>query len=96
MLGTMPMATHLHRTFSGGSTDALQPCVTFVPTLVQGSLATQMISLAENLDSWCIDADAREGVGCIFTDMIAHKQWCAECQAEAQAVNVSGPGSMFL
>jgi len=101
MLHTTPMATHLHGTSSGGRTDAPQPCIIFAPTLVQGSLATQMISLAENLDSWCTDADAREGVGCVFADVIAHKQWCAECWAEAQvqpelSTCQPGPGSTFL
>jgi len=79
MLGAAPMATHSHGTSSGSSdTDALQPRVTFAPTLAQGSLSARTITLAETLDRWCADVNAREGVGCAFEGVIAGKRWRTE------------------
>jgi len=78
MLGAAPMATHSHGTSSGSSTDTLQPCVTFAPTLIWGPLAACTISLTETHDRWHADANTGGGVGRTFAGMIAGKQWRAE------------------
>ena len=72
-----PLAWDIPASASDSNTDA-PPYIAFAPTLAQGPPAARTIALVETLDRWRADANAGEGVGRAFADVIGGKGWRSE------------------
>jgi hypothetical protein len=72
-----PLAWDIPASASGSSTDT-PPYIALAPALAQGSPAARTFALVETLNRWRADANAGEGVGRAFADVIVDKRWRGE------------------